>query len=267
MVDDERLATLEERQASTAARIAVLEARWQDLSERYVAWRDDGVEDDALSIVEDREFPDAYAVLRAQYDVDLELFALLQAKRHLEDEIALLRSMHDLEGEIMVLRSQPANDVYVIPAPVLAPTRDRRQSKQVGRIAVIAFGFIALLVATYALTRGSGETPTVEVGVPAQQAAPIKWRVIDPKVEKQRGGCRKSTKVTAGTGAEYAGKVLLVRIDGPDFKTADDRRTRLNQNGVAKISYDTGTCAGSPANSVHVLQVGDDVNVASKRSR
>ena len=78
MVDDGRLTALEERYASTAERVAALEARWQSLSEQYLAWRDGDAGSGELSLVEDREFPNAYAVLREQYEVDLELFEVEQ---------------------------------------------------------------------------------------------------------------------------------------------------------------------------------------------
>src|SRR4051812_248817 len=148
MVDDGRLAALEQRYESTADRVAALEARWQDLADQYLVWRDDHPDEQELSIVEDREFPTAYAVLREQYEVDLELFELVQ-------------SMHELEEEIVVLRSQPvappddeADYLVVIPRP--ARPAGRPKHVRVLRITAIGLGLVALLSATYALTRGSG---------------------------------------------------------------------------------------------------------------
>src|SRR5215204_6469192 len=107
MVDNGRLAALEQRYESTAERVATLEARWRELAEQYVVWRDEHPDTEELSIVEDREFPNAYAVLREQYEVDLQLFELVQA-------------MHELEDEIDVLRSRPPtppDDLVFLPGP------------------------------------------------------------------------------------------------------------------------------------------------------
>jgi hypothetical protein len=263
MVDGGRLTALEEEYASTAERVAALEARWQDLAAQYVAWRDHEPGNPELSIVEDREFPDGYAVLRAQYEVDRELFELV-------------KSMREMEGEIFALRSQsvddiPAVDTYFVPAPVPVPSRERRRTVPVVRIAAISLGVVALLVATYALTRGGDEQPTVEVGVPAQQTAPITWKLRDAKVvkvaKKQGGGCLKTVQVAVGDGAEHADELVQVRIEGADFLDSSDRRIRLNAKGVGTVRYKTKRCDGNPVNSVHVRQVGDDVNVATKRSR
>jgi hypothetical protein len=264
MVGDGRLTALEERYASTAERVAALEARWQQLADQYAAWQHQERSDDELSLVEDREFPDGYAVLRAQYDVDLELFELVRSMRELEDEIA-------------GLRSQPVDDVAVIPAPapwpipVPSPDRRRHDRKRGLRIAGIAAGVVALVVGGYVVTRGSGEQPTVEVGVPARQAAAITWKLSDAKIvkvaKKQGGGCRKSVDVAIGNGAAHAGQLAYVRVDGPNFRVPKELRTRLDNKGRGTVAYETKRCSGSPANEVFVWQVGDDLNVAAKRSR
>lgn len=264
MVDSGRLSALEQEYASTAERVAALEARWQDLADQYRVWRETEPGPNELSIVEDREFPDAYAVLRAQYELDLELFDLV-------------RSMREIEHKLAVLRSRPADDVSVIPAPVPLPLplplprRERKRSAHVLRIVMISLGVVALLSASYALTRGSGDKPTVEVGVPAQSVAPITWKVGRPTVvkiaKKEGGGCLKTVHLAVGNGAKYADQIAVVRIEGTDVRVARDLRTRLDTKGRGTVGYETKRCAGSPVNSLRVLQVGDDVNVAAKRSR
>jgi hypothetical protein len=250
MVDDGRLAALEAEYASAADRAALLEARWHQLADEYASWRDREPADPALSIVEDREFPDAFGVLRAQYEVDVELFELL-------------RSMHEMQDEIVVLRTAPEPaEIQVWPAPVEAP----RRSRVPGWVLAVV-GVVALLGAAFVLTRGSSEKPTVEIGVPAQQTPPISWRLSETKVIKRVGACRKTARLTVGKGAERAGQQVVVRIEGKDFPTADDRAYKLGRSGAVNVAYETKTCAGSPANSIHVLTVDDDTNVAPQRSR
>jgi hypothetical protein len=252
MVDDGRLAALETEYASAADRAAVLEARWQQLADEYVSWRDRESAETELSIVEDREFPDAYGVLRAQYEVDVELFELR-------------RSMHEMQDEIVVLRtaSAPAPaEIQVWPAPVEAPPR-----RSVSSWLVAAVAIVAIAGATFLLTRGSGEKPTVEIDVPAQMTPPISWRVSEPKVIKRVGACRKTARLTVGKGAEHAGQPVAVRIEGKDFPVADDRAYKLGRSGAVNVAYETKTCAGSPVNSLHVLTVDNDTNVAPQRSR
>ncbi|HVJ97804.1 MAG TPA: hypothetical protein VNC41_13320, partial [Acidimicrobiia bacterium] len=139
------------------------------------------------------------------------------------------------------------------------------------RIAGIACGIVALGLGGYVVTRGSGDQPTVEVGVPARQVEPIGWKLSDAKIvkvaKKQGGGCLKTVDVAIGNGAAYAGQLAYVRIDGPKFRVAKERRIRLDGKGRGTVGYETHRCAGSPANEVLVWQVGDDMNVAAKRSR